>query len=202
MITHKTIIFILLLFSLISCDKDTSVSSEISSKNTVDSIQFINKTEENLSSNQNTQKLIATNDDQAAKVWLQDLFRCRNGNQFCFYLEKEEEVCTKRFYEFMIDSEEIYGASALSEEEMPAAKKKYEKKWSGIYPLRKDMEPWLFGRAQDDMENIKSVKIEQITPLKIRVFVDYDSYKTLNEVILLQSNDSFLIDYCTTEYID
>lgn len=199
---NKTIFFLFAFCCLYSCSKSTSTATENSKENKGDSMSYLSKTEENLSSNQNTQKLIATNDDQAAKVWLQDLFKCRNGNQFCFYLEKEEEVCTKRFYEFMIDSEEIYGASALSEEEMPAAKKKYEKKWSGIYPLRKDMEPWLFGRAQDDMENIKSVKIEQIAPLKFRVFVDYDSYKTLNEVTLLQSNDSFLIDYCTTEYID
>lgn len=198
----KTFFYLFIFCCIISCSKSTSTSAENLQENKVDSVKYLNQKNENLSSDQNMQKTIATNDDQAAKVWLQDLFKCRNGNQFCFYLEKEEEVCTKRFYEFMIDSEEIYGASALSEEEMPAAKKKYEKKWSGIYPLRKDMEPWLFGRGQDDMENIKSVKIEQIAPLKFRVFVDYDSYKTLNEVTLHQSNESFLIDYCTTEYID
>lgn len=199
---HKTIIFSLLLLGLMSCDKNKSVSTDRSSNNKADSIQLVAQKDDYRTSNKDHQNQIASNIDQAAKVWLQNIFKCKNGNQFCFYLEKEEEVCTKRFYEFMIDSEEIYGASGLSEEELPAAKKKYTKKWSGIYPLRKDMEPWLFGRAQDDMENIKTVKIEQISPLKFRVFVDYDSYKTLNEVTLLQSNDSFLIDYCATEYID
>ena len=103
----------------------------------------------------------------------------------------------------MIDSEQIYGATSLSEQEMPLAKKKYEQKWSKIYPLRKDMEPWLFGRGQDDMENIKNVKIEKTADLKYRVFVDYDdSYQTLNEVTLIKNKNSYLIDYCATEFLD
>lgn len=138
-----------------------------------------------------------------AKEWLKNLFKCRNGNKFCFYLETEEQATTKRFYEFMIDSEEIYGATNLSDEEMPLAKKKYQEKWSQIYPLRKDMEPWLFGRGQDDMENIKNVKIEKISDLKYRVFVDYgNQYQTLNEVTLVKNKNSYLIDYCATEFLN
>ena len=139
----------------------------------------------------------------SVKLWLESLFQCRNGNQFCFYLETEEKATTKRFYQFMIDSEQIYGATNLTDEEMPIAKKNYQEKWSNIYPLRKDMEPWLFGRAQDDMENIKEVKIEEISPLKYRVFVDYgDQYQTLNLVILVKNGPSYLIDYCETEFLD
>ena len=138
-----------------------------------------------------------------AKEWLESLFRCANGNKFCFYLETEEKATTKRFYEFMIDSEQIYGATNIAEEEMPLAKKKYQEKWSRIYTLRKDMEPWLFGRAQDDMEHIKNVKIEKIADLKYRIFVDFDdSYRTLNEVTLVKNKRSFLIDYCKTEFLD
>ena len=138
-----------------------------------------------------------------AKKWLESLFKCNNGNKFCFYLETEEKATTKRFYEFMIDSEEIYGATNLSEQEMPLAKKKYQEKWSKIYTLRKDMEPWLFGRAQDDMEHIKNIKIEKIADLKYRVFVDFDdSYKTINEVTLVKNKNSYLIDYCKTEFLE
>ena len=152
------------------------------------------------------QNEIATENNSSidlAKEWLESLFKCKNGNRFCFYMETEEHSTTKRFYQFMIDSEQIYGATNLSEEEMPAAKKKYKEKWAKIYTLRKDMEPWLFGRAQDDMENIKNVKIEKIADLKYRVFVDYgDSYQTLNEVTLVKNNNSYLIDYCETEFME
>lgn len=138
-----------------------------------------------------------------AKEWLESLFKCTNGNKFCFYLGTEEKATTKRFYEFMIESEEIYGATNLSEEEMPLAKKKYQEKWSRIYTLRKDMEPWLFGRTQDDMEHIKNVKIEKITELQYRVFVDFDdSYQTINEVTLVKNKNSYLIDYCKTEFLE
>lgn len=138
-----------------------------------------------------------------AKEWLESLFKCTNGNKFCFYLETEEKATTKRFYEFMIDSEQIYGATNIAQDEMPLAKKKYQEKWAKIYTLRKDMEPWLFGRAQDDMENIKNVEIEKIADLTYRVFVDFDdSYRTLNEVTLVKNKNSYLIDYCKTEFME
>lgn len=141
-----------------------------------------------------------TND--AGKDWLESLFKCRNGNNYCFYLDQEEQVCTERFYQFMIDSEQIYGATSLLEEEIPAAENIYREKWGKIYPLRKDMEPWLFGRGQDDMEHIRSVKVEKTDDLKYLVFVDYDEdYKTLSEVRLLPDQNSFLIDYCDTKFL-
>ncbi len=151
--------------------------------------------------NENVTEKSATQDP--AKEWLESLFKCTNGNKFCFYLETEEKATTKRFYEFMIDSEQIYGATNIAEDEMPLAKKKYQEKWAKIYTLRKDMEPWLFGRAQDDMENIKNVEIEKIADLKYRVFVDFDdSYRTLNEVTLVKNKNSYSIDYCKTEFLE
>ena len=62
------------------------------------------------------------------KEWLENLFKCRNGNKYCFYLDQEEKICTERFYQFMMDSERIYGATNLSEEEIPTAEKKYKEK--------------------------------------------------------------------------
>ncbi len=72
---------------------------------------------------ENTATVASKKED--AEVWLENLFQCRNGNQFCFYLETEEKATTKRFYQFMIDSEQIYGATNLSDEEMPIAEKNY-----------------------------------------------------------------------------
>ena len=137
------------------------------------------------------------------KKWLEQVFKCKNGKGFCFYLAQEEKITTPLFYQFMLDSEQIFGASSLTEKEIPTAIKKYKEKWFKIYPLRKEMEPWLFGRGQDDMENIQNVKIEKISDLKYRVFVQYDeSFKTLNEVILVPNKNKFLIDYCSTEFLE
>ena len=200
---EKLIILFSVNLILSSCNqnKETTVSQSIEhQEGAVDSLQE-NEDVFALHENETTVKDPVSIDP--AKKWLEDLFKCTNGNKFCFYMETEERATTKRFYQFMVDSEEIYGASALSEDEMPLAKKKYKEKWAEIYNLRKDMEPWLFGRAQDDMENIKDVTIKKIADLKYRVFVDYgESYQTLNEVTLIKNKNSYLIDYCDTEYLD
>lgn len=199
----KLLIFIFAILYLQSCtqNKDTGISqiTEIQESSAIstgeDDEVFALHENENVTEKSTVQ--------DPAKEWLENLFKCTNGNKFCFYLETEEKATTKRFYEFMIDSEEIYGATNLSEQEMPLAKKKYQEKWAKIYTLRKDMEPWLFGRAQDDMEHIKNVKIEKIADLKYRVFADFDdSYRTLNEVTLVKNKNSYLIDYCKTEFLE
>ena len=198
----ELIIFIFAILYLQSCtqNKETDISqiTEIQESSAIstgeDDEVFALHENENVTEKSTVQ--------DPAKKWLESLFKCTNGNKFCFYLETEEKATTKRFYEFMIESEEIYGATNLSEEEMPLARKKYQEKWSTIYTLRTDMEPWLFGRAQDDMEHIKNVKIEKIADLKYRVFVDFDdSYKTINEVTLVKNKNSYLIDYCKTEFL-
>ena len=103
----------------------------------------------------------------------------------------------------MMDSEQIFGVGNLTKRQLSLAKKKYEQKWSAVYPLRKEVEPWLFGRGQDDMEDIKEVQIEKISNLKYRVFVDYnDSYRTINEITLVKNNTSYLIGYCATDFLE
>lgn len=199
----KLIIIISAILYLQSCNQNTE--TVVSEKTEIKDSSSISPNENEdvfaLHENENTSEKTTLKDP--AKEWLASLFKCKNENKFCFYMETEEKATTKRFYNFMIDSEQIYGASNLSEEEIPLAKKKYEQKWSNIYPLRKDIEPWLFGRGQDDMENIKNVKIEKIANLKYRIFVEYDdSYQTFNEVTLLENNNSYLIDYCATEFLE
>lgn len=199
----KLLILISAIFYLQSCtqnkETDLSQKTEIQESSAIS----INEDDEVFALHENENVTENSTAQDPAKDWLASLFKCTNGNKFCFYLETEEKATTQRFYEFMIDSERIYGATNLTEEDMPLAKKKYQEKWSKTYTLRTDMEPWLFGRAQDDMENIRNVKIEKIADLKYRVFVDFDeSYQTLNEVTLVKNKNSYLIDYCKTKFLD
>lgn len=61
---------------------------------------------------------------------------------------------------------------------------------------------WLFGRGNDDVENIKQVKINKISPLKYSVFIDFgDGIKSKNIVTLVRENNTFKIDYCETKII-
>ena len=130
------------------------------------------------------------------------IFECKNSqSKYCF--PNETQVCTKRFYNFMIDSEEIFGASVLNESEHPKAVLKYKKKWFPIYKLRNDEEPFLLGRSGLDIDFLKDVKIKPISEKKYLVIVDFgESHKTENIVTLVPFNDNFKIDYCKTKYLE
>lgn len=161
-----------------------------------------NNSIEKPSTTQNFKDTLSIERIDAGKQWLERLFECKNANKYCFYLETEEEVCTQRFYQFMVDSEERFGASNLSEQEYPDAVKKYKEKWSKTYPLRTETEPWLFGRGQDDMENIIDVKVSKIADLNYLVVVDFnDKYKTKSKVMLVKNDNKFKIDYCQTTFL-
>lgn len=151
--------------------------------------------------NTNENNIIEINKDDAEK-WLEDIFKCKNSNSLCYSIDKEEKICTKRFMDFLIDSNEIYGPTNLTDQEFTDAEIKYKKKWSKIYPLYTE-EMWLFGRGQDDIENIKKVEITKISPLKYTVFIDYDGdIKTTNEVTLISTKNGYKIDYCKTKFLD
>lgn len=139
----------------------------------------------------------------SGEQWLKNIFQCKNTSGFCFYLAKEKQFCTPRFYDFMTDSEELFGASNLSEAEYPETLKKYKEKWGKTYPLRTDTEPFLFGRGNDDMENIKEVKISKISVLNYLVFVDFgEDIKTESKIKLVENDKDFKIDYCETVFLN
>lgn len=142
--------------------------------------------------------------NDSGTVWLGRIFKCKNEKAYCFYLEKEKNVCTKRFYHFMEDSEEIFGASNLTDTQYAAALKRYKKKWSKIYPLRTQEEAWLFGRGNDDMEDIKEVRINKTDINKYNVYVDFGFAhpKTESQVVLVPTKHNFKIDYCETRFLD
>lgn len=195
--------FLFLSIFILSCNPKNENGENISGNPPSDStIHFIQNDSLELASIPSDSE---TKEIDAGKIWLENIFKCKNKYEFCFYLETEEEVSTDRFYQFMIDSEQIYGASNLEEHERFEAIRKYKSKWSKTYPLRTEEtgEPWLFGRGQDDMINLKDVKITKISDLKYRVFIHfYDDLKTESEVTLVPFNNSFKIDFCKTEFLD
>lgn len=147
-------------------------------------------------------KDVTTVEKDEANEWIVNVFRCRTSERYCYYLDKEDSICSKRFMNFLIEANEIYGASNLTKEERIEAKEKYIKKWSNIYPLYSE-EVWLFGRGKDDAENIQNVKIEKVSTMKYRVFNEYnEEIKTQNEVTLISENNDYKIDYCKTTFIE
>ncbi|UIR56845.1 hypothetical protein LZQ00_03265 [Sphingobacterium sp. SRCM116780] len=202
----KYLLYYLSAFLLFSCKQKNEKNQAILDKTVSEkssSVHVSRADTENLITHK--QEEVQNNHQQNGKAWLENIFTCNNKkNKFCFYLEDEEKLCTKRFYQFMIDSEEIFGASNLTASEYPDAVKKYQQKWTNIYPLRTDSigETWLFGRSNDDMENIQDVKIIPTADLKYDVFVDYGGgIKTENQVILVEENGHYKIDYCVTTFV-
>jgi len=148
-------------------------------------------------------ELAIVNHADSAQRWLESIFRCTDpsSGKYCYYLDKEEALCTKRFWDFLKDANEIYGPSNLTDEELPKAEAAYKAKWKKIYPLYTE-ETWLFGRGNDDALDIKDVKIDKITESKFIVFIDYgDNIRTKNEAQLVNEQGSYKIDYCKTTFL-
>ena len=184
---HKIYILIISII-LISCKDETAKKIIVENITKNDSIIYKNE-------------IPILQKNTKGEDWLRNIFKCENSKKLC--LPDETMVCTKRFYDFMIDSEEIFGASNLSEREYPIAVKNYKKKWSPIYELRIDEEPFLFGMTGLDIDFINEIKIEKISDLKYNVFVDFgESRKTSNVVTIIPFNDEFKIDYCKTKFLN
>jgi len=142
-------------------------------------------------------------DSHPAESWLEGIFQCEgfSTGKYCYYLDKEDALCTPRFRAFLQDANEIYGPSNLSDEELPMAEAAYKAKWRKIYPLY-TQETWLFGRGNDDALDIQDVKIEKVSDSKFIVFVDYGhDVRTKNEVQLVHNGESYKIDYCKTTFL-
>ncbi len=193
--------FVLALSFLLGCSGNQSAKNVTTNDEEKNNL----KTEltDSLSKANSTSKISdANNAIDSDELWLKNIFQCENNSGFCFYLAKEKQFCTPRFYDFMTDSEELFGTSNLTEAEYPKTLEKYQEKWGKTYPLRKDTEPFLFGRGNDDMENIKKVKITKISTLNYLVFVDFgEDIKTESKVKLIEKDKDFEIDYCETVFL-
>lgn len=134
--------------------------------------------------------------------WLKNIFKTKNSDHSFPQYNVEEKLCTKRFQEFIAESGEIYGPSNLTDEEYPAAEKKYKAKWSKIYPIE-EREMWLFGRGNGDIGALKQLKISKIKDGIYQVFIDYgNGMQTQNEITLVSENGNYKIDYCKTEFLE
>lgn len=143
---------------------------------------------------------IQQTDDE--EKWLKSIFKTKNSIKYFPDYNVEEKLCTKRFYEFIMDSGELYGPSNLTDEEYPNAEKEYKAKWSTIYPIE-EREMWLFGRGNGDIGELKQLEISKLKDKVYRIFIDYgNGTKTENEVTVVSENGSFKIDYCKTIFLD
>ncbi len=136
-----------------------------------------------------------------SEEWLISIFRCKNTAGFCYYLDKEQEICTERFWQFLLDTNEIYGPSNLTDSEIVLAERRYKKRWAPVYPIYKE-EMWPFGRGNDDAEHIKLVSVTHVSGNQYRVIVNYnDEISTENLVTVVSAGNFFKIDYCQTKYL-
>jgi len=175
---------------LMSCDKTTASKSLNSTKTAEISA---------VSQKQNTD---STAENDRAEIWLKNIFKCNDGGFHCFYLDKEKELCTPRFYEFLLDSNEIFGRGDHTDAELAELAKKYRQKWNGVYPLYTE-EMWLFGRGNDDDRNVEIKKIEKIGNLKYLLILVFGGVvESKSEVTLVPHGNSFKIDYSKTEYTE
>ena len=148
---------------------------------------------------------VAINDKEFAsgETWLESIFECDNGKGYCF--PDEEKVFTERYYQFFIESLEIFEYPDFeNEEDQIAVEKAYKNKWKDIYPL--DKEVWApFGRGNgvEAGDKLEDVTITLISDLEYNVVVDYGGGAVFsNDVVLVESGDSFTIDYIETEFIE
>ena len=74
----------------------------------------------------------------SSHVWLKGIFDCGDGKGYCF--PEEERVLTEQYYQFFIETLQIFEYPDFeTEEEQIAAEKAHEQKWKAIYPVGKEI---------------------------------------------------------------
>ena len=147
----------------------------------------------------------AVNDqpNSSGEKWLKSIFQCNNGSDYCF--PNEEKVCTKRYYEYFVESLGIYEYPDFeTDNEQVAAEKAFKNKWKDIYPQDAAiLSPFGRGNGVETGMELKNVNIIFHSDYKYTVVIDYsDGIKTTSEVTLIANGNSFLIDYMKSEYIE
>ncbi len=135
--------------------------------------------------------------------WLKNIFKCSDGYGYCF--PDEENVLTERYYQFFIESLEIFEYPNFeTEEEQITAIEAYRNKWKDIYPLDKAVWP-PFGRGNgiEAGFKLKNVVITHLSDLMYSVMIHFDEDDLfLSTLSLVQSDDDFLIDYIETVHLE
>lgn len=139
----------------------------------------------------------------SSKAWLERIFECQDGNGYCF--PDEERVLTEQYYQFFIESLNIFEYPNFETEvEQKAAEEAYKNKWKDIYPVGKEIwYPFGRGNGVEPGFKLKNVVVTHLADLIYSVMVHFDEDDLfLNTLQLVQSGDDFLIDYIETVYLE
>ncbi len=180
--TTTTLLFIILLFCILASYSSRSGKKE---------------------DNKSEKKLVDKQQISSGEIWLKSIFQCNNGKDYCF--PDEEKVCTKRYYDFFVESLEIFEYPDFeTEDAQTAAENAYKKKWKDIYPMDVEvLSPFGRGNGLESEQKLKNVSITSLSDTKYTVVIDYgDDIKTTSEVTLIANGNSFLIDYMKSEFIE
>ncbi len=136
-------------------------------------------------------------------TWLKSIFNCQEGNGYCF--PDEERVLTEQYYQFFIESLQIFEYPDFeTEEEQIAADKAYENKWKDIYPVGKEI--WCpFGRGNgvEPGFRLQKVVITHLSDLIYSIMIHFgEDDLFLSTLQLVESGDEFLIDYLETVHLE
>ena len=183
LITTILLYSILLLTMSISC-------SQSSGKNNENKSNFMDETI-------NEQQILSS------KAWLERIFECQDGNGYCF--PDEERVLTEQYYQFFIESLQIFEYPDFETEvEQKAAEEAYINRWKDVYPVGKEIwYPFGRGNGVEPGFKLKNVVVTHLADLIYSVMVHFDEDDLfLNTLRLIQSGDDFLIDYIETVYLE
>lgn len=163
--------------------------------------QFSAKKEENKSDS--FKEVINEQQISSGEKWLKSIFECDNGNGYCF--PDEEKVTTERYYEFFIETIGITEYPMFeTEEEKIAGEKEYKNKWKDIYPLHEYISyPFGRGNGSGHGDHLQNVTITPLSDMKYNVLINFGgTLKAITEVTLVAHDNSYLIDYMESEYIE
>ena len=135
--------------------------------------------------------------------WLKSIFQCDNGNDYCF--PDEQKITTTRYYEFFVESLDIYEYPDFeTEAEQMNAEKAYKNKWGKTYPLGNEVwAPFGRGNGMEAGDKLENVTITHLSDLKFTALIDYGEENIFfNALLLIPSGDAFLIDYIETTFIE
>ncbi|NLZ94495.1 MAG: hypothetical protein GX921_01560 [Bacteroidales bacterium] len=136
-------------------------------------------------------------------AWLKSIFECQDGSGYCF--PDEEHVLTEQYYQFFIESLQVFEYPDFeTEEEQVAAEKAYESKWKDIYPVGKEIwYPFGRGNGVEPGFRLENVVITHLYDLIYSVMIHFgDDDLFLSTLQLVQSGDAFLIDYVETVHLE
>lgn len=139
----------------------------------------------------------------SSKAWLERIFECQDGNGYCF--PDEERVLTEQYYQFFIESLQIFEYPDFETEvEQKAAEEAYINRWKDVYPVCKEIwYPFGRGNGVEPGFKLKNVVVTHLSDLIYSVLIHFDEDDLfLSTLSLVQSGEGFLIDYVETVHLE